>query len=235
MRIGIVGYGKMGKMIEQETLALGHDIAFIADSPDSAWAQADVLIEFTQPEGMMLNLKRALSAEIPMVTGTTGWNDKLDEVTQLVNESNGSFFHASNFSLGVNIFFEINRQLARIMANHKQYKVHIEETHHTEKKDSPSGTAITTAQGILESYAFLNKWAKDHTADHELDVLPITSHRLPEVPGTHIVKYESDVDCISLSHEAKNRKGFARGALMAAAWLPEHRGVFTMKDILTQH
>ena len=235
MNIGIVGYGKMGRLIEVEAKTLGHSIAFIANSPDSEWKEADVLIEFTQPDAMLENLERALLNKIPFVTGTTGWHEHLEKVKDKVKEYDGSFFHASNFSLGVNIFFEMNRQLAQVMSKYRDYKVHIEETHHTEKKDSPSGTAITAAQGILESQVFLNRWATDYHGDHEPEVLPITSHRLPEVPGTHIVKYESDIDCLSLSHEAKNRKGFAHGAILAASWLPSHKGVFTMKDILTPH
>jgi len=168
-----------------------------------------------------------------MVTGTTGWNQHLEEIEALVKSKEGSFLHATNFSIGVNIFFEINRQLAHIMASQRAYRVHIEETHHTEKKDSPSGTAITAANGILESQIFLSKWALDHSKDHDADILPIRSHRLPDVPGKHIVKYESSIDSISLTHEAKSRKGFAQGAILAAEWLSKRKGVFTMKDILS--
>jgi 4-hydroxy-tetrahydrodipicolinate reductase len=232
MEIGIIGYGKMGRMVEAEALAAGHSIAFISRSPTDSWSKADVLIEFTEPGMMIGNLRKALELKIPMVSGTTGWYDSLPEVKDLVAEHKGSFLYASNFSLGVNLFFEMNRVLARLMSRFEEYDVHIEEIHHTEKKDSPSGTAITTAEGILTEQQRYSQWRLNDGKSLSKNELGITALREPGVPGTHTVTYSSDIDKISLSHEAKNRRGFAQGAMLAAKWLPGNEGLFTMKDIL---
>lgn len=232
MDIGIIGYGKMGHMVEAEALALGHTIAFIANSAEDTWSKADVLIEFTEPGMMIENLKQALELQLPMVSGTTGWYERLPEVKSLVAEHQGSFLYASNFSLGVNLFFEMNRIMANLMSGFEEYDVHIEEMHHTEKKDSPSGTAITTAEGILKEHHKYSKWMLKTGQTSNTEALEITAIREPGVPGTHTVTYSSDIDQISLTHEAKNRRGFAKGALLAAEWLPGNKGLFTMQDIL---
>ncbi len=238
MNIALIGYGKMGKAVEEIALKRGHSIVSIVNSEtivnDADFSIADVAIEFTKPGLALEHIDFCIHNNIPVVVGTTGWNQKLEEVTEHVLRKNGSLLHSSNFSIGVNIFFEINKQLARLMSGHSNYQVSIEETHHTEKLDAPSGTAITIANGILENNHDYMSWVlgegeMPHTTEGQLGVV---SYRKPNVPGTHVVKYTSEIDTIQISHEAHNRKGFALGAVIAAEWLIDKKGIFTMNDIL---
>lgn len=236
MKIALIGYGKMGKEIEQILIARGHTIPLIIDlnntnDLDAAHLQeVDVAIEFTTPSTAYGNVVKCLEAGIPVVCGTTAWLDKLPEVEQLCKEKNGAFFYASNYSIGVNIFFEINRRLAQLMNRFGEYDVTIEETHHTQKKDAPSGTAVTLAEGVLENLDRKQKWVcGTTTVPEELEVVAI---RRSVVPGTHTVTYESDVDALSITHMAKSRRGFALGAVLAAEFLHGKTGIFSMKDLM---
>ena len=226
----------MGKEIEQILIARGHTIPLIIDlnntnDLDAAHLQkVDVAIEFTTPSTAYGNVVKCLEAGVPVVCGTTAWLDKLPEVEQLCKEKNGAFFYASNYSIGVNIFFEINRRLAQLMNRFGEYDVTIEETHHTQKKDAPSGTAVTLAEGVLENLDRKQKWVcGTTTVPEELEVVAI---RRSVVPGTHIVTYESDVDALSITHMAKSRRGFALGAVLAAEFLHGKTGIFSMKDLM---
>lgn len=236
MKIALIGYGKMGKEIEQILIARGHTIPLIIDlnntnDLDAAHLQeVDVAIEFTTPSTAYGNVVKCLEAGVPVVCGTTAWLDKLPEVEQLCKEKNGAFFYASNYSIGVNIFFEINRRLAQLMNRFGEYDVTIEETHHTQKKDAPSGTAVTLAEGVLENLDRKQKWVcGTTTVPEELEVVAI---RRSVVPGTHTVTYESDVDALSITHIAKSRRGFALGAVLAAEFLHGKTGIFSMKDLM---
>lgn len=236
MKIALIGYGKMGKEIEQILIARGHTIPLIIDlnntnDLDAAHLQkVDVAIEFTTPSTAYGNVVKCLEASVPVVCGTTAWLDKLPEVEQLCKETNGAFFYASNYSIGVNIFFEINRRLAQLMNRFGEYDVTIEETHHTQKKDAPSGTAVTLAEGVLENLDRKQKWVcGTTTVPEELEVVAI---RRSVVPGTHTVTYESDVDALSITHMAKSRRGFALGAVLAAEFLHGKTGIFSMKDLM---
>lgn len=236
MKIALIGYGKMGKEIEQILIARGHTIPLIIDlnntnDLDAAHLQkVDVAIEFTTPSTAYGNVVKCLEAGVPVVCGTTAWLDKLPEVEQLCKEKNGAFFYASNYSIGVNIFFEINRRLAQLMNRFGEYDVTIEETHHTQKKDAPSGTAVTLAEGVLENIDRKQKWVcGTTTVPEELEVIAI---RRSVVPGTHTVTYESDVDALSITHMAKSRRGFALGAVLAAEFLHGKTGIFSMKDLM---
>ncbi len=232
MKILLLGYGKMGKAIEKLALERGHEIAGRIDTKDLsliASSKADVAIEFSQPEAAFDNIKACLENNIPVACGTTGWLDKKSDVAMLTKQHNGTFFYASNYSVGVNIFFKLNQKLAAIMKASDQYSVSIDETHHTEKKDAPSGTAITLAEGIIQQ-GIRQNWVNepsDNTAN-----LPINSFRINEVPGTHIVKYTSVIDDLEIRHIAHSREGFARGAVMVAEWLPGKKGVLGMDDFL---
>lgn len=226
----------MGKIIEKLALDKGHTVVFKCTSEFSEGnlEEADVAIEFSSPEAAFKNISKVLDAGIPIVSGTTGWLEKYDEVVNLCERRNGSFIYASNFSVGVNLFFSINEYAAKLMAQWKEYNVSIEEIHHLEKKDAPSGTAITIADGILK-YSDKEIWkldASDLTAGAEEKILNITAKREEDVKGTHIVSYDSEIDTISFKHEAHNREGFAKGAILAAEWLKDKKGVFTMKDVL---
>ena len=236
MKIALIGYGKMGKEIEQILIARGHTIPLIIDlnntnDLDAAHLQeVDVAIEFTTPSTAYGNVVKCLEAGVPVVCGTTAWLDKLPEVEQLCKEKNGAFFYASNYSIGVNIFFEINRRLAQLMNRFGEYDVTIEETHHTQKKDAPSGTAVTLAEGVLENLDRKQKWVcGTTTVPEELEVVAI---RRSVVPGTHTVTYESDVDALSITHMANSRRGFALGAVLAAEFLHGKTGIFSMKDLM---
>ena len=236
MKIALIGYGKMGKEIEQILIARGHTIPLIIDlnntnDLDTAHLQkVDVAIEFTTPSTAYGNVVKCLEEGVPVVCGTTAWLDKLPEVEQLCKEKNGAFFYASNYSIGVNIFFEINRHLAQLMNRFGEYDVTIEETHHTQKKDAPSGTAVTLAEGVLENLDRKQKWVcGTTTVPEELEVVAI---RRSVVPGTHTVTYESDVDALSITHMAKSRRGFALGAVLAAEFLHGKTGIFSMKDLM---
>ena len=230
MKIAILGYGKMGKTIEQLAMKKGHDIVLKTNEyPDKDdLLEADVAIEFSTPESAFWNIALCIGNGIPVVSGTTGWLTKFDEMIKLCENSNGSFIYASNFSIGVNLFFIINDYVSDLMKDYKDYNVSIEEIHHLEKKDAPSGTAITLAEGIIQS-SDKKGWKLDGQSD---DDVIITSKRIEDVKGTHIVKYGSKTDSISIEHKAHNREGFALGALIAAEWLLDKKGVYTMKDVL---
>lgn len=231
MKIALLGYGKMGKTIEQIALQRGHEIVLKIDenSPDFDITLADVAIDFSIPEAAFNNISNCLHNNVPVISGTTGWLVKLPEATQLCKQNNGAFIYASNFSLGVNIFFELNANLAKMMRKLEQYTISIEEIHHTKKLDAPSGTAITLAEGIINNSDKEN-WVLGVT-NQETEI-PITAKRIDEVPGTHTVTYKSDIDTLEIKHTAHSRDGFALGAVIAAEWLVGKTGVFTMKDVL---
>lgn len=236
MKIALIGYGKMGKEIEKIARERGHDIVCTIDlneddkfsSPE--FKSADVAIEFTSPNSAISNYKRAFAANIPVVSGTTGWLEHLDEVKKACTDNGKTFFYASNFSLGVNIFFALNTYLAKMMNQFPDYDVRMEETHHIHKLDAPSGTAITLAEGILKNTDNKEKWVLDKpTSDKELQ---ITAFREGEVPGIHTVIYESEADSIRITHDAKSRRGFALGAVLAAEFTKDKKGFLGMKDML---
>jgi len=232
MKIALLGYGKMGKAIEQIAKERRHTIVAKLEEPIAEsfdFGQADVAIDFSIPKAAFNNIKGAFKKNIPVVSGTTGWLDKYDEAVALCKAHNSGFIYASNFSLGVNLFFELNTQLAKMMQKFNTYKVSLEETHHTQKKDAPSGTAISLANQIIDNTTY-KKWQLSTISDKES--IAIKANRLHDVPGTHWVNYTSTVDEITIKHKAFNRKGFALGAVIAAEWLQGKRGVFTMKDVL---
>jgi 4-hydroxy-tetrahydrodipicolinate reductase len=236
MKIALIGYGKMGHTIEQVALKRGHEIVLRIttanrDKMDAAHLrQADVAIEFTRPESAKDNVIKCLNAGLNVVSGTTGWNDGLNDAAICANDTARAFLHASNFSIGVNIFFEVNKLLASLMNGHTEYQATIEETHHTQKKDAPSGTAITLAGQILERIDGLKQWSLNSAGDTE--TIAVTAHRIEDVPGTHKISYSSPIDSIDIIHTAHNRDGFALGAVLAAEYLAEKKGIFTMKDVL---
>lgn len=241
LKIALIGYGRMGRIIEEIALSRGHQVVATIDSKDSPlWqsstlATADIAIEFTSPSVAASNCSTLLDMGIPVVSGTTGWNDELTSLIERVKTDHSlSFFWASNFSIGVNLFFALNRQLARVMNSIMEYHVSIEETHHKHKLDAPSGTAITLAEEIIEEMPEKYKgWAlTPNSASIEENILPISSTRLGEVPGIHTARYTSPVDVIELKHEAFGRQGFALGALMAAEFLAERKGFYTMQDMM---
>lgn len=243
MNIALIGYGKMGKTIESLAAKKGHNIFFRADSKTSFSASelagADVAIEFSRPEKALQNVILCMSADVPVICGTTGWQESMQEAEKFCRENNKSFFYSANFSIGVNIFFEINKTLARLMNVQQQYdEILIHETHHTEKLDAPSGTAIVLAKQIISEVQRLKQWV-NYRADENINLgadvegeLPVFSTRENDIPGTHIVKYFSDVDEIEIIHKALSRQGFAMGALAAAEWIVGKKGVFSMKDLL---
>ncbi len=230
MKIALLGYGKMGKTIEQLAKKKGHKIVFILSSSktEGNLSQADVAIDFSTPDSAFENIKMCLENDVPVVSGTTAWLDKYDEAVALCKQHNGSFLYASNFSIGVNLFFKINQYVAKLMQNREEYDVAIEEIHHTQKLDAPSGTAITLAQQILP-FTQKKEWILDKEAS---DKITITAKRENEVKGTHTIRYSSLVDTVSIKHEAHSREGFALGALMAAGWLIGKKGVFSMEDVI---
>jgi 4-hydroxy-tetrahydrodipicolinate reductase len=230
VKIALLGYGKMGKTIEQIAVSRGHTIVLKVDQHTTNYdiTQADVAIDFSVPNAAVGNLSNALKNNVPVISGTTGWLQDYENIIRLCKERDGAFIYASNFSIGVNIFFELNKQLAKMMAHLETYKVSIEEIHHTQKLDAPSGTAITLAEGIIDNSNF-NKWDLDNS---DSETLPITSKRIADVPGTHSILYDSQVDSIEIKHTAKSREGFALGAVIAAEWILDKTGIFTMKDVL---
>ena len=230
MRIALFGYGKMGQMIEQIAINRGHEIVAKIDenTQDIDFNSMDVAIDFSMPEAAFGNIIKCFNNNVPVISGTTGWLDKYEDAITLCNDKKGAFIYASNFSLGVNIFFELNNYLAKMMQNLPEYKVSLEEIHHTQKLDAPSGTAITLAEGVIANSNY-SEWKLDNSSD---TILPITSKRIGKVPGTHTVDYESVVDSISIKHTAHNREGFALGAVTAAEWIIGKSGVFTMRDVL---
>ncbi|MCF7567749.1 4-hydroxy-tetrahydrodipicolinate reductase [Sabulilitoribacter arenilitoris] len=231
MNIALLGYGKMGKTIEQIAIKRGHNIVLTVDKDDENYdlTKADVAIDFSIPNVAFNNISNCINNNVPVISGTTGWLAKYDDAVNLCKEKDGAFIYASNYSLGVNIFFELNKTLAKMMSNLKQYDVTMEEIHHTQKLDAPSGTAITLAEGIIAKHAEFDNWKLNETGKK---TIPITSKRIKHVPGTHTVNYESEVDTISIEHVAHNRQGFALGAVIAAEWLVGKTGVFTMNDVL---
>jgi 4-hydroxy-tetrahydrodipicolinate reductase len=236
MNIALIGYGQMGKEIEKIAISRGHKIVLtidknnIEDFNSNNLSNVDVAIEFTRPESSVNNYKKCFENNIPVVSGTTGWLDKLPEVIKYCENNNSAFFYASNFSLGVNIFFELNKKLAQMMSPFDDYSVKINEIHHTRKLDAPSGTAITLAEGIISNINKFDSWRNSEKTNS--NELPVISFREGDVPGTHEIIYDSDIDTISIKHEAKNRKGFALGAVLAAEFLKGKRGIFGMSDLL---
>lgn len=233
MKIALIGYGKMGKAIEKIAMAKGHEIVgrFDADGiNDDQLKQADVAIEFSRPEAAYDNLKKCMELKVPVICGTTGWLEHLQDIENQCNQNESAFLYASNFSIGVNILFAVNRYLASLMNQHPQYDVEIDEIHHTQKLDAPSGTAISLANDIVKILDRKSKWVKEDTENE--DELPIYSFREDPTPGTHVVSYISDIDTIDIVHTAHSRDGFASGAVAAAEWIVGKKGVFTMKDVL---
>jgi 4-hydroxy-tetrahydrodipicolinate reductase len=230
MKIALLGYGKMGKVIERIALERGHEIVLKKDQDTSfdGLKNADVAIDFSVPNSAVANISECLNNGIPVISGTTGWLTNYPKMVQLCEEKNGSFIYGSNFSLGVNVFFELNEYLAKMMANLKQYNVSMEEIHHTQKLDAPSGTAITLADGIIKNTNYAN-WTLETPISNEIH---IDAKRIENVPGTHSIFYDSEVDQIEIKHTAHSREGFALGAVVAAEWLVGKKGVFTMKDVL---
>ena len=231
MKIALVGYGKMGKIIDEIATKRGHEIvARLTSTPTKdSLNNADVVIEFSMPEAAFENIKVCLENKIPVVCGTTGWLERKPEIENIAEANDTAFLYGSNFSLGVNLFFALNKKLTELMANFPEYTVQLEEIHHTHKKDAPSGTAITLAEGIIDQYPKFQSWKLDETQNDELGINAI---REDEVPGTHSVFYRSDVDEIEIKHTAHSRDGFATGAVMAAEWIVGKKGNFTMKDVL---
>ena len=231
MKIALVGYGKMGKIIDEIATQRGHEIvARLSETPTTETLNgADVAIEFSMPEVAFSNIKTCLENKIPVVCGTTGWLDQKEEVEQLAINQESAFLYGSNFSLGVNLFFALNQKLAQLMNPFKEYNCQLEEIHHIHKKDAPSGTAISIAEGIIENSSRFNAWKLDETEGDQLGIFAI---REDEVPGTHSVFYKSEVDEIEIKHTAYNRNGFALGAVIAAEWIVGKKGNFTMKDVL---
>ena len=231
MKIALLGYGKMGKVIEQVALQRGHDIVLKVDENTISYdiTLADIAIDFSVPDAAVNNITNCLNKGVPIISGTTGWLNNYDKMVVLCKEKNGAFIYASNFSLGVNIFFELNKNLAKMMKNLSQYDVSLEEIHHIQKLDAPSGTAITLAEGIIKNSNYKD-WKLDPNV--EANIISIEAKRVENVPGTHSINYESKVDAINITHTAHNRDGFALGAVIAAEWLIGKTGVFTMNDVL---
>ena len=230
MKIALLGYGRMGKEIEKIALQRGHEIVLKTSSEKVTNVEkADVAIDFSIPDAAFNNISNCINNNTPIISGTTGWLEKYNDAVDLCNKKKGAFIYASNFSLGVNIFFELNNQLAKMMNNLSDYNVTMEEIHHTKKLDAPSGTAITLAEGIIENSGFTN-WELDGKKSNTN--IPISAKRIPDVPGTHTVDYSSEIDSIEITHTAHSRKGFALGAVVAAEWVLDKEGVFTMKDVL---
>ncbi|GAA3624736.1 4-hydroxy-tetrahydrodipicolinate reductase [Flavivirga jejuensis] len=231
MNIALLGYGKMGKTIEQIAIKRGHNIVLTVDKDDKDYdiTKADVAIDFSIPTVAFTNISNCINNQVPVISGTTGWLDKYDEAVALCKEKKSAFIYASNYSLGVNIFFELNKTLAKMMSTLKQYNVSMEEIHHTQKLDAPSGTAISLANDIISQHTCYDNWKLDENGEA---IIPIVAKRIEDVPGTHSVNYESEVDTISIEHVAHTRQGFALGAVIAAEWIAGKKGVFTMNDVL---
>ena len=236
MKIALIGYGKMGKAIEEIAVGKGHEIVLKLDisNPEDFTtdnlAKCDVAIEFTSPHSAVENLKKCFAAGLPVVCGSTGWLAKWDEIANDCNQNNGSLVYASNYSIGVNLFFELNTYLAELMNKYSDYEVSLDEIHHTQKKDSPSGTAITLAEQVLAGIPRKKQWV-NHLSDNE-DDLEIISERIDPAPGTHKIKYHSAIDDIEIIHTAHNRKGFAGGAVLAAVFIVGKKGIYDMKQVL---
>jgi 4-hydroxy-tetrahydrodipicolinate reductase len=230
MKIALLGYGRMGKEIEKIAISRGHEIVIKKDIDALIdITLADVAIDFSVPNSAFDNISNCIKNNVPVISGTTGWLDKHEDAVALCKKEKGAFIYASNFSIGVNIFFELNKQLAKMMHHLEDYAISLEEIHHTKKLDAPSGTAITLAEGIIENSSKEN-WELGEKASK--DNISILAKRIPEVPGTHTVSYASEVDSIEIKHTAHSRKGFALGAVVAAEWILGKTGVFSMKDVL---
>jgi 4-hydroxy-tetrahydrodipicolinate reductase len=236
MRIALIGYGKMGKMIKEVAEQRGHEVVLkinienLEDFSAENMAGVDVAIEFTAPESAYDNVIKCIDFGVPVVSGSTGWNEQLESAKAYAAQKGGSFLHASNFSIGVNIFFEVNKLLARLMSSQPDYDVTLKEIHHTQKKDAPSGTAVTLAEQVIANLPRKQSWV-NHESYHP-EKLTIISERIDPAPGTHYVKYTSEVDDIEIIHTAHSRKGFALGAVLAAEYIAGKQGVFTMQDVL---
>ena len=236
MKIAILGYGKMGKAIEKIALNRGHEIVLKIHRKNQDQlhiknlSQADVVIDFSIPDSAKENILLAIDANTPIISGTTGWLDHYDEVSKYCTEKNSAFLYASNFSLGVNLFFELNKNLAKLMKTHQQYQIDMTEIHHTQKLDAPSGTAISLAEQIISENETKNKWTLDATNSDEQII--IDAQREGNVPGTHVVNYKSEIDSITIKHVAHSREGFAFGAVIAAEWIQNRKGIFSMHDVL---
>jgi 4-hydroxy-tetrahydrodipicolinate reductase len=236
MKVALIGYGKMGKAIEEILLAKGHDVVLKIDMDNqdqftaANLSNADVAIEFTGPHAAVANLKKLFDCGVAVISGSTGWLEQWEEVKNHCLKKNGSFIYASNFSIGVNLFFELNAFLAKLMSNHPEYEVSLEEIHHTQKKDAPSGTAITLAEQVMQHITSKNTWVNEES--NNKNELVITSKRIDPAPGTHSIKYHSDIDDIEIIHTAHSRKGFAGGAVAAAEFIVGKKGIYTMKDVL---
>jgi 4-hydroxy-tetrahydrodipicolinate reductase len=236
MKIVLIGYGKMGREIERLALVRGHqviakiDVDNQADLQTLTSADVDVAIEFSNPASAYSNILTCINKQIPVVCGTTGWLEKKAEVESLTKEKNSTFFYASNYSIGVNLFFRLNKMLAQLMSPQKEYDIYTNEIHHLEKKDSPSGTAITIAEGIIDAFPAKDKWVNNEIP--AANEVAIWSQRESIIPGTHTVKYISKVDQIEITHEAFSREGFALGAVIAAEWVKDKKGVLGMDDML---
>lgn len=237
LKLAIIGYGKMGKEIEKQICHAGLLVGAVIDS-EHDWTLKEteirscaVAIEFTSPHVTLRNMQKCMEWNLPVVVGTTGWYDHLDQIRDFCLQRNGSLFYASNFSVGVNLFFELNRHLAQLMKDYPEYRLEMEETHHVQKLDAPSGTALSLVGDILEINRSLKGWklAPELCLDTEI---PVVAHRIDKVPGTHVVRYTSSIDTIEITHTAHSREGFARGAVMAAQWLIGKKGVYTMRDLL---
>lgn len=230
MNIALLGYGKMGKTIEGIAKERGHEIVLIVDKDDTSYnfEGVDVAIDFSLPTAAVGNITDCLTHNVPIVSGTTGWLDHYNDMVELCKTHNGSFLYASNFSVGVNIFFEINRRLAQLTNGLNEYTPSIEEIHHTQKLDAPSGTAISLAEGIIENSNYKN-WTMNEPRENEINIV---AKRIDDVPGTHTIRHKSEVDTIDIKHTAHSRKGFALGAVIAAEYIFDKKGVFTMKDVL---
>ena len=236
MKIALIGYGKMGRAIEEIAVQKSHEIVLKIDSSNrddmitANLQKADVAIEFTSPHSAVQNIKKCLDAGVPVVSGSTGWLQHWNEVKQYCEDKNGALLYASNFSVGVNLFFEVNKYLSQLMQSYNDYDVMIEEIHHTQKRDAPSGTAITLAEQILHDAKQKKRWVNEEAKNK--DELQIISRRTDLAPGTHVIKYISNIDDIEIKHTAHNRTGFAAGAVMAATFLQNKKGIYTMKDVL---
>jgi len=230
MKIALLGYGKMGQTIERIALERGHEIVLKKDEFNTydGLSNADVAIDFSVPAVAVDNISSCFCANVPVISGTTGWLDRYEEMIALCAEKNGAFISSSNFSLGVNLFFELNEYLAKLMAKFDSYKVDMEEIHHTQKLDAPSGTAISLAKGVIENSDYTT-WTLDEPKAKQIHIEAV---RTGDVPGTHTVTYNSPIDAIEIKHTAHNREGFALGAVIAAEWIVGKQGVFTMKDVL---
>lgn len=230
MKIALLGYGKMGQIIERIAQERGHEIVLRKRSTDNydGLELADVAIDFSVPTAAITNIKEALKHNVPVICGTTGWLDNYSEIESFTKQYNGAFLYASNFSLGVNIFFELNSQLAKLMSNLPDYTPSMKEIHHTRKLDAPSGTAITLAEDLIKQTSY-EEWTMDVPNQKQVK---IESDRIGDVPGTHIISWESKIDQIQIKHTAHNREGFALGSIVAAEWIKDKQGIFTMKDVL---